>query len=122
MHSSIFESFTATAYAAEAAEGSAAQPSMIETLIPFAFIFVLMYFLMIRPQVKKAKEHATLLKNLKVGDEVITTGGILGRVRAINNGVISLDLGSTHIRVAREHIQQLSQPLPAPSIATTEKS
>ncbi len=86
------------------------QPSLFESLVPFLLIAVFMYFLMIRPQVKKAKEHQALLKGLKVGDEVITTGGIIGRIRSIADGFVTLDLGSTTIKILKEHVTQPTRP------------
>jgi preprotein translocase subunit YajC len=93
-----------------AAAAVSSQPSMFESLVPFLLIFVLMYFLMIRPQVKKAKEHSSLLNSLKVGDEVITSGGLIGRIRSIAEGFVVLDLGSTTVKVLREHITQTAKP------------
>lgn len=99
----------ATAFAAGEATTAAthaAQPSLFESLVPFLFIFVLMYFLMIRPQVKKAKEHTALLKNLKPGDEIVTSGGIIGRIRSIADLFVTIDVGSTNIKVLKEHVSQ----------------
>ncbi len=85
--------------------GKAAQPSMLEILImPLAFI-VIMYFLVIRPQQKKAKDHQALLTGLKVGDEVVTSGGIIGRIKSISDGFIALDAGpNTVLKVQKSHI------------------
>jgi len=57
--------------------------SMITSLLPFALIFVIMYFLILRPQQKRVKEHAELVKNLRRGDTVVTSGGILGKVTKV---------------------------------------
>ncbi len=83
---------------------AAAQPSFLEGMIPFVFIFFIMYFFIIRPQAKKAKDHAALLSALKPGDEVVTTGGIIGRVKSVSDGFVSLDVGTTIIKVMKEHI------------------
>lgn len=104
-------SFESIALAAgETAPAVVSQPSLLESLVPFLLIAVFMYFLMIRPQVKKAKEHQALLKNLKIGDEVITTGGIIGRIRSVADGFVTLDLGSTTIKVLKEHVTQPIKP------------
>src|SRR5437868_889014 len=71
------------AQATQAAQASG-QPSLIESLVPILLVFVVMYFLLIRPQVKKAKEQANLINSLQVGDEVVTSGGIIGRIRSIS--------------------------------------
>ena len=96
--------YQSIAFAADAPAAAAKQPSMLESLIPFVFILVIMYFLVIRPQAKKAREHASLLDNLKAGDEVITSGGIIGKIKSISPDFISVDLGSTTIKVVKESI------------------
>jgi preprotein translocase subunit YajC len=98
------------AFADDAAAVAKAQPTFIENMIPFIFIFVLVYFLVIRPQVKKTKEHTKLLDALQVGDEVVTSGGLIGRVRSISEGFIVLDLGSTTVKVLKENITRTSFP------------
>ena len=69
------------AYAQAAAGGDA--NSMLMSLLPFALIFVIMYFLILRPQQKRAKEHQELIKNLRRGDTVITSGGLVGKVTKV---------------------------------------
>lgn len=93
---------------------SAAQPSMIENLIPFVFVFGIMYFLVIRPQAKKAKDHMSLLQTLKAGDEVVTSGGIIGHIRSVADDFVTLDLGSTTVKVLKENVVRgTKQPQPA---------
>ena len=58
-------------------------PDLLYQLLPFALIFVIMYFLILRPQQKKAKEHQELVKNLRRGDTVITSGGLMGKVTKV---------------------------------------
>ena len=69
------------AYAQAAAGGDT--NSMLMSLLPFALIFVIMYFLILRPQQKRAREHQELVKNLRRGDTVITSGGLLGKVTKV---------------------------------------
>ena len=57
--------------------------SMLVQLLPFVLIFVIMYFLILRPQQKRAKEHSELVKNLRRGDTVITSGGLMGKVTKV---------------------------------------
>src|ERR1700741_2572250 len=64
------------AYAQAAAGGDA--NSMLMSLLPFALIFVIMYFLILRPQQKKVRDHADLVKNIRRGDTVVTNGGLVG--------------------------------------------
>jgi preprotein translocase subunit YajC len=65
---------------------------MIASLLPLILIFVVFYFLLIRPQQKKAKEHRQMLENLKKGDKVITGGGIYGVVESVGNNTIVLKI------------------------------
>ena len=58
-------------------------PGPVMTLIPFVLIFIIMYFMVIRPQQKKNKEHQELLNKLKKNDEVMTSGGIYGKILAL---------------------------------------
>jgi preprotein translocase subunit YajC len=57
--------------------------SMLLQLLPFVLIFVIMYFLILRPQQRRAKEHQELIKNLRRGDTVITSGGLVGKVTKV---------------------------------------
>ena len=56
---------------------------MITSLLPFVLIFVIMYFLILRPQQKRVKQHAEMVKNVRKGDTVITSGGLIGRVTKV---------------------------------------
>ena len=82
----------------------AVQPSLIESMIPFLLIFVVMYFILIRPQAKKAKAHKVLLESLKVGDEVVTSGGIIGRIKSLAETFVTLEVGNASLKVLKEHV------------------
>ena len=69
------------AYAQAAAGGDAS--SMLMSLLPFVAIFVIMYFLILRPQQRRQKEHGDLVKNLRRGDTVVTNGGLVGKVTKV---------------------------------------
>ncbi|MDD9951900.1 MAG: preprotein translocase subunit YajC [Zetaproteobacteria bacterium] len=102
----------AAGQAVEAAgQTAAAQPSLIESMIPMLILFGIFYFLMIRPQAKKAKDHADLLSALKPGDEVITSGGIIGRVRSVQEAFVTIDAGGSHLKIVKEHISRNTQEL-----------
>ena len=73
--------FITPAYAQAAA--SPGGTDMLMSLLPFVLIFVIMYFLILRPQQKRVKEHQELVKNLRRGDTVVTSGGILGKVTKV---------------------------------------
>ena len=73
--------------------------SGIGQFIPLILIFVIFYFFLIRPQQKKAKDHKTMVENLKRGDKVVTTGGIVGRVeRIIDNEKVEVEIAD-NVRV-----------------------
>ena len=66
--------------------------SQLQGMIPLVFMFAIFYFLLIRPQQKKAKEHRALLDGLKKGDQVVTAGGMHGRLSALEDQVVTLEL------------------------------
>ena len=65
------------------AAGATDTNNLLMSLLPFALIFIIMYFLIIRPQQKKAKEHNELVKNIRRGDTVITSSGLVGKVTKV---------------------------------------
>src|SRR3978361_745740 len=65
------------------AAGGGDTNSMMMSLLPFALIFVIMYFLILRPQQKKVKDHGELVKNIRRGDTVVTSGGLVGKVTKV---------------------------------------
>jgi preprotein translocase subunit YajC len=75
---------------AQAAGGSA--ESQILGFLPIILMFVVLYFLMIRPQMKRAKEHKTMLEALKKGDEVVTAGGMVGKIIKVGESYITLEV------------------------------
>jgi preprotein translocase subunit YajC len=89
------------------AEGQA--PSMLQSMLPLIIIFAIFYFLIIRPQQKKAKEHKAVLEGLKKGDRVLTNGGIYGEVYALTPEVVTLVISEgVKIKVARGYIAGLA--------------
>lgn len=86
---------------AQAAAAPAA-PSMLSTLAFPVILLLIMYFLMIRPQMKRAKEHKAMVEKLSVGDEVLTNSGIAGVVRAIGDSFITVEVADkVEIRVQK---------------------
>jgi len=77
---------------AEAAPAAAQQPSMIATFLPLILIFGVMYFLLIRPQVKRQKELKKLVESVEKGDEIITNGGLLGRVIKVTDAFLIVEV------------------------------
>ena len=74
------------------AQAAAQQPSMIASFIPLILIFLIFYFLLIRPQQKKQKEHKILLDSIKRGDEILSSGGIVGRVLKADNEKLTVEI------------------------------
>ena len=90
---------------AQSGAGPAGGPSPLVNLLPIALMFVILYFLMIRPQQQRAKEHSTMVENLKRGDDVVTSGGIHGRVQAIADKVVTLEIApNVRIRLDRDQV------------------
>jgi len=91
------------------AAGAAGAPSMFQSLFPLIIIFGIFYFLLIRPQQKKAKEHKAVLDNLKKGDSVITSGGIYGTIFSLTPTQVVLIISeNVKIKVARSYIAGLA--------------
>ncbi|MBN2427511.1 MAG: preprotein translocase subunit YajC [Deltaproteobacteria bacterium] len=83
------------AYAmANTAAGQAGGRPGYETIVMLVVMFGIFYFLLIRPQQKRAKQHKQLLEALKIGDQVVTAGGLHGKVAALQDDVITLEVAS----------------------------
>lgn len=83
--------------------------STIAAIAPFILIFILFYFLILRPQQKQGREKQDMLKNLKRGDNVVTSGGIYGRVLNITGDIITLEIAKgVSIRVSRSGVSGLA--------------
>ncbi len=90
--------------------GGGGQGSQIMSFLPIIFIFVIFYFLLIRPQQKRSKEHKALLSNLKVGDTILTTGGIYGKVTGMRDDVVTVEISDkVRVKVSRGHIAGVSK-------------
>jgi preprotein translocase subunit YajC len=79
--------FIASAYAQDAST----QGGLL-SFLPLIVIFVVFYFLLIRPQMKRAKEHKALVSQLAVGDEIVTNGGLLGRIAQVGDSFVTVEL------------------------------
>lgn len=96
------------AYAMGSGNTGEGTSSMI-TFIPLILMFVIFYFLLIRPQQKKAKDHREVLDNLKRGDTVITAGGIHGKITGLTDTVVTLEIADkVRVKVSRSQISGLS--------------
>ncbi len=93
------------AFAQAAAAGGDAN-SMLMSLLPFALIFVIMYFLILKPQQKKLKDHADLVKNIRRGDTIITNGGLVGKVtKVVDDDQVEVEIADgVRIRQMRQMV------------------
>lgn len=83
-------------------------PGLMGMALPFIVMLGIMYFLMIRPQQKKLKEHQTLVSSLKTGDEVVTTAGIIGTIAGISEKVVTLEVSkNVQLKVLRSQVNQI---------------
>jgi len=101
----ISSAFAQTAPAAAA--GGDLQSSLMG-MLPLVLMFVVLYFVMIRPQMKKAKEHKAMVDSLAKGDEVVTGGGMLGRVSKIGETFISVEVANgVEVQFQRSAVAQV---------------
>ncbi|SON55150.1 preprotein translocase subunit YajC [Hartmannibacter diazotrophicus] len=101
--------FITPAFAQDAGAAAAGPLAQVVQLVPFLLIFVIMYFLIIRPQRKKQKDHQEMLKNIRRGDTIVTAGGVIGKVsKVIDDSELLLDVGEgAKLRVARNYVSEL---------------
>ena len=93
--------FISNAYAQ--AGGVDAMSSNLNSFLPLVLMFVVMYFLMIRPQQKKAKEQKSMMDALSKGDEVVTAGGILGKVAKVQDTYVTIEVANNTEVVVQKH-------------------
>jgi len=104
-------------------------------LIPIILMFVIFYFLLIRPQQKRNKEHKEMIANLKKGDRIITSGGLYGRITGMDEATLTVEIADkVRVKVVRGNVSALAQSAAAPAASpkkekdkdkekdTTEKS
>lgn len=94
--------------AAAQTTGAAAQTNPIISMLPLLLIFVVFYFMLIRPQSKRAKEHRAMIAALEVGTEIATAGGILGKVTEVGDNFVTVEIASNVlVKVQRSTISQV---------------
>ncbi len=97
------------AYAMAPQAGEGAAGGGFSAFIPLILMFVIFYFLLIRPQQTKAKKHRELLDGLKRDDMVVTTGGIHGKITGITDTIVTIEIASNvKIKVSKSHVTGLS--------------
>jgi preprotein translocase subunit YajC len=93
---------------AQAAGTSPSGPSLLNTLLLPALLLVVFYFLLIRPQSKRAKEQREMLSKIAVGDEIATTGGILGKVTDVGEQFLSVDIAAgVNVKLQKFQVAQV---------------
>lgn len=96
--------------------GAGGEGGMLMSLLPFALIFVIMYFLILRPQQKRAKQHQNMVKAVRRGDTVITNGGLIGKVtKVIDDDQIEIEIADgvriRHIRSMVTDVRAKGEPV-----------
>ena len=77
-------------------------------LLPIIFVMVIFYFLLIRPQQKRAKQHKEMVAALKKGEEIVTNGGLLGKVTEVSDNFVTVEVSSgLNVRIQRQSISQV---------------
>jgi len=102
----ISSAFAQTAPAAASAGGD--MQSSLVSMLPLLLMFVVLYFVMIRPQMKKQKEHKTMIDALAKGDEIITAGGFLGKVSKLGDGYLGVEIANgVEVQMQRSAVVQV---------------
>jgi preprotein translocase subunit YajC len=104
---------------AAAPAGAEQQPNIFMSMMPLVFIFVIFYFLLIRPQQKKAKEHTKLISSLKTGDEVVTNAGIHGVISNVKEKTIIIKIAdNVKVEFDRAAVAVVEKSAPGESSAS----
>ncbi len=99
---------SAFAQTAPAAAAGGDMQSSLMSMLPLVLMFVVLYFVMIRPQMKKQKEHRAMIEALAKGDEVATVGGVLGKVSKLGDSYVSLEVANgVEIQIQRSAVVQV---------------
>jgi preprotein translocase subunit YajC len=104
----------ASAYAQDAAP----QGGGLMSFLPLIIIFVIFYFLLIRPQMKRAKEHRQLVANLAKGDEIVTGGGMLGKILEVGETFVTVELAENVVVKVQKHA--VTNVMPKGTVKTSE--
>jgi preprotein translocase subunit YajC len=91
------------------AQGVGGSPELLYQLLPFALIFVIMYFLILRPQQKRAKQHQEMVKNVRRGDTLITSGGLIGKVtKVVDDDQVEIEIADgVRVRQMRSMVAEI---------------
>ena len=99
---------SAFAQTVPAATAGGDMQSSLMSMLPLVLMFVVLYFVMIRPQMKKQKEHRTMIEALAKGDEIVTVGGILGKVSKLGDNYVTLEIAANvEVQIQRSAVVQV---------------
>ncbi|MGH7814612.1 MAG: preprotein translocase subunit YajC [Candidatus Binataceae bacterium] len=105
----LFEGIAWAAGAADAASSQSTQQTIFTEVIPLALLFAVFYFMLIRPQTKKTQEHDKMVGALKRNDEVVLTGGIVGRIAELGDKLVTVEIApNVRVKVERAQVATLS--------------
>ncbi|MBC8200058.1 MAG: preprotein translocase subunit YajC [Desulfobacterales bacterium] len=111
------------AYAMGQGGGAAGQGGGFGSFIPLILMFVIFYFLLIRPQQKKQKDHRLMVSNVKNGDRIITTGGIHGRITSVSDDTLTIEIADkVRVKLNRSNVSTLLQSSSQAQPAKIEKT
>ncbi|HKX93117.1 MAG TPA: preprotein translocase subunit YajC [Methylibium sp.] len=100
--------FISEAFAQTAPAAAPGGESSLMTMLPLLLMFVVLYFIMIRPQMKRQKEHKAMIEALAKGDEVVTAGGVLGRVAKLGESYLDVEVAKgVEVQVQRSAVVQV---------------
>ena len=110
------------AYAMGQGGGAGGGAGGFSGFIPLILMFVIFYFLLIRPQQKKTKEHRQMISDLKKGDRIITSGGLHGRITGLDESTLTVEIADkVRVKVARGNVGARVQAAPVKEQAESEK-
>ena len=110
------------AYAMGTGGGAGQGAGGFSSLIPIVLMFVIFYFLLIRPQQKKSKDHREMINRLKKGDRIITSGGLHGRITAVSETTMTVEIADkVRVKIARGNVGQIVQSSSQPQEAKKKK-
>ena len=100
--------FISSAFAQTTPAAGGDMQSSLMSMLPLVLMFVVLYFVMIRPQMRKQKEHRSMVEALAKGDEVVTSGGVLGKVSKLGDSFLSVEISNgVEIQVQRGAVTQV---------------
>jgi preprotein translocase subunit YajC len=107
-HQRDIDVFISNAFAQAAPAAAGGAESSLLSMLPLVLMFVVLYFVMIRPQMKRQKEHKSMIEALAKGDEVVTAGGLLGKVAKLGESYLNIEVANgVEIQVQRSAVVQV---------------